>query len=234
MKFIGDRCKTLSKQLSTACMVAVRGLTKRLLLMAVLFAGSLGSDLGVAQTLEIYQRQWSQAMYLAESDQREPLLNALADELGKATAAEPNNARLLIWHGIVLSTLAGERGGLAALSLVKEAKAAFEASLALDPVALGGSAATSLGTLYHQVPGWPIGFGSDKKALRYLQRGLEVNPQGIDANYFIAQYWITKDRSQLAKKYLLMAQQAEPRPGRMVADAGRQAEIQALLQKLPD
>lgn len=234
MKLVEIFFRCLPKARTQSCTISLQGSTKTLLLMSVLFTGSLGSGWSLAQTLEAYQQQWSQAMYQAEPDKREPLLSLLADELRTAAAAEPNNPRLLIWEGIVLSTLAGERGGLGALSLVKEAKAAFESSLALDPVALGGSAATSLGSLYHQVPGWPIGFGSDKKALRYLEQGLETNPRGMDANYFIAQYWLAKDRIQVAKKYLLVAQQAEPRTGRVVADAGRQAEIQTLLRRLPD
>lgn len=234
MKLVEIFLRGLSRRVIQLCALSLPGSTKGFLMMGALFAGSLGSSWSLAQTLEGYQQQWSQAMYQVAQDKREPLLSDLVEELRAAVAAEPNNPRLLIWEGIVLSTLAGERGGLGALSLVKEAKAAFEASLALDPVALGGSAATSLGSLYHQVPGWPIAFGSDKKALRYLEQGLEANPQGIDANFFIAQYWIAKDRSQVAKKYLLVAQQAEPRAGRMVADAGRLTEIQNLLQQLPD
>ena len=36
---------------------------------------------------------------------------------------------------------------------------ALEQALAIDATALEGSAFTTLGSLYYQVPGWPIGFG---------------------------------------------------------------------------
>ena len=51
------------------------------------------------------------------------------------------------------------------------------AEIAADPNLLDGSALTSLGSLYYQVPGWPIGFGNDKKAREYLERGLQVAPE---------------------------------------------------------
>ena len=51
-------------------------------------------------------------------------------------------------------------------------------ALAIDPKALAGSAYTSLGSLYYQVPGWPIGFGDDKKAREMLEAaGYEVTDQ---------------------------------------------------------
>ncbi len=40
---------------------------------------------------------------------------------------------------------------------MKEARASLEAALKIAPEALDGSAYTSLGSLYYQVPGWPLG-----------------------------------------------------------------------------
>ena len=56
----------------------------------------------------------------------------------------------------------------------------------IDSNALNGSIYTSLGSLYYKVPGWPIGFGDNSKALIYLKKALQINPNGIDANYFYA------------------------------------------------
>ncbi|MFW5386410.1 MULTISPECIES: hypothetical protein [unclassified Yersinia (in: enterobacteria)] len=50
------------------------------------------------------------------------------------------------------------------MDLVKDAKVKLELAIKLDANALDGSAYTSLGTLYYQVPGWPIGFGDKKQA----------------------------------------------------------------------
>lgn len=47
---------------------------------------------------------------------------------------------------------------------MKEAKVLLEQVIEKAPETLDGSAYTSLGSLYYQVPGWPIGFGDDDKA----------------------------------------------------------------------
>ena len=95
----------------------------------------------------------------------------------------------------------------------------------LDDKALNGSAYTSLGTLYFKVPGWPLGFGNDKKAVQLLEKALEINPDGIDPNYFYADYLREKKDFESAEKNLLKAQKAAPRADRPVADSGRHQEI---------
>ena len=175
-------------------------------------------------------------MYQEAPAKRQAGLEQLVEQFHLANAIDDSQpvgtAEWLAWQGIVLSTLAGEKGGLAALSLAKKARALFERSIAIDATALRGSALTSLGILYHKVPGWPVGFGSDKKAATYLARGIEQDPGGIDSNFFMAQYLIDKNNPELARKHLQLARLAKPRPDRALADAGRRAEVDALMQEL--
>lgn len=77
---------------------------------------------------------------------------------------------MLIWSAIIDSSWAGAKGGLGALSLVKQARSDLEKAISIDPNALQGSAWTSLGALYYQVPGWPIGFGDKNKAEEMLKK----------------------------------------------------------------
>ncbi len=93
-----------------------------------------------------------------------------------------------MWEGIVVSSWAGEKGGLGALSLVKQAKTIYEQAIKIDGKALDGSAYNSLGVLYYKVPSWPLGFGDKDKAGELLQKALAINPQGIDPNFFYAEY----------------------------------------------
>lgn len=178
------------------------------------------------------QQRWAQIKYEAPADQRETMFEELVDESDKTMQQFPNQADILIWRAIILSSYAGEKGGLGALSLVKEAKSLLERSIELDPAALDGSAYTSLGSLYYQVPGWPIGFGSDQKARTYLQKALEINPDGIDSNFFYGDYLIEQNDKAQAKSVLEHALEAKDRLGRELADKGRRAEIEALLSKL--
>jgi tetratricopeptide (TPR) repeat protein len=102
----------------------------------------------------------------------------------------------------------------------------------IDPTALDGSAYTSLGTLYYKVPGFPLGFGDHDKAEHMLQKALKQNPNGIDPNYFYAEFLFEEERYPEALQYLDKASKAAPRPGREVADKGRRAEIAALAAKV--
>lgn len=189
------------------------------------------SEQGQTQ-LQNLQDRWAEINYQLPKEQREKAFASLSKQAQQAVAAEPNAAELQIWNGIILSTYAGAKGGLGALGLVKEAKASLEQGMALDPKALSGSAYTSLGSLYYQVPGWPVGFGDDEKAEAMLKQALAINPDGIDPNYFYGDYLARAKRFAEAKAALEKALQAPPRPNRQSADVGRKQEIQALLNQV--
>ncbi len=171
------------------------------------------------------QSEWARLYYLDEfhnNNYRE--LQALARRANRVAHDNPDSAEALVWDAIVLSTLAEKKGGLGALSLVKEAKLKLEKAEAIDAEVLGGSVYASLGSLYSKVPGWPIGFGSDKKAERYFKKALAINPQGLDINYFFAEYLADNGNDQLALEHIERALQAPPMAGRPLADQGRRQQ----------
>ncbi len=198
------------------------------LMLLAATAGAAPVDDAVAQL----QREWDVVKYKTPAAQKEPQYQALADKAAQVVAAHPGRAEPLVWQGIIVSSLAGARGGLGALSLAKRAKAQYEAALKIAPEALDGSAYNSLGVLYYKVPGWPIGFGDKTKAKDMLSRALALNPAGIDPNFFYAEYLVETGQSAEAVPYLERALAAPARPGREVADAGRRDEVKALLAKL--
>ena len=102
----------------------------------------------------------------------------------------------------------------------------------LDPRALDGSAYTSLGSLYYQVPGWPVSFGDDAQAEKLLKQALAINPGGIDPNYFYGDFLSRQKRYVEARTALEKALAASDRPGRENADAGRRAEARRLLEQV--
>lgn len=178
------------------------------------------------------QDQWAEIKYHLPEKQQAERYHALAEQARKIALAQPGQAEILIWEGIALSSEAGAKGGLGALSVAKAAKQQLEAALKLDDKALKGSAYTSLGTLYYKVPGWPVGFGDKARAEELLRKALAINPAGIDPNYFYADYLTERERYSEALRYLDIALKAPPRPGRELADAGRRQEIQALIAKV--
>jgi tetratricopeptide (TPR) repeat protein len=184
--------------------------------------------------LEHIQGRWAEVNYQLPTQQRETAFADLAKVAASAVSAEPAAAELRVWHGIVLGTFAGAKGGLGALDLVKQAKAELEQAIQLDAQVLGGSAYTSLGSLYYQVPGWPLGFGDDDKAEALLKQALAINPNGIDPNYFYGDFLLRKKRYKEAKVFLDKTLAAADRPGRAVADEGRRAETRALLKTVQE
>lgn len=189
------------------------------------------SDNGQAQ-LQQLQTRWAEINYETPQKQREAAFATLVTQADAALASEPRAPELLIWRGIILSTQAGAKGGLGALGLVKQAKASLEQALAIDPKALAGSAYTSLGSLYYQVPGWPIGFGDDEQAEKMLKQALAINPDGLDPNYFYGDFLQRQKHYEQARAALEKALAAKDRPGRELADQGRRAEATALLQQV--
>ena len=194
------------------------------LLAACLLMPALAPAAEPAAPVAAVRDQWAQAAYVTPKAQRGAALVALAGRSEALVAARPRDPDALIWDGIVRSSLAGERGGLGALSLVKQAKRDFEAAIALDDTALGGAAHTSLGALYYQVPGWPVGFGDDAKAREHLQRALAINATDIDANYFYGDFLRDQGDWSGAAAAFEKAIAAPARAGREVADRGRRAE----------
>lgn len=178
------------------------------------------------------QDQWADIKYRQPEKQQAELYHALAQQAHKIVEANPGSAEALIWDGIVVSSEAGAKGGLGALPLAKEAKQRLDEALKLNDKALNGSAHTSLATLYAKVPGWPLGFGNKERAEEHFKRSLDINPTGIDPNFFYGEYLIDRGRQVEARLYLETALKAAPRPGRELADSGRRQEIQALLARL--
>jgi tetratricopeptide (TPR) repeat protein len=207
----------------------------RFKIASLAIAGMLAAPVAFAAPVDdavaALARDWADIKYKTPANEQAAQYEALADRAKKVSAAYPDRAEPLVWEGIVVSSLAGAKGGLGALSLAKQAKALYESSLQIDPDALDGSAYNSLGVLYYKVPGWPLGFGDKPKAQELLQKALAINPKGIDPNFFYGEYLIETGKPGEAVAYLERAVNAPPRTGREVADAGRRAEAGELLRK---
>jgi tetratricopeptide (TPR) repeat protein len=205
---------------------------KQLLTLFILL--SVCSSGFAATSVPQLQNDWAIANYELQSEEQAEAFERLIEKASEAVAMEPNNAELLIWKAIIQSTYAGKASGFSALGLVKAARADLEAAMEIDPMALNGSAYTSLGALYYQVPSWPIAFGSSKKARKLLEKAIEVNPDGIDSNYFYGAFLVEEKDYAAARQALTKAMEAPARPGRELADSGRRAEIRALLSQLDE
>lgn len=159
-------------------------------------------------------------------------LAALEKEAHQVTAKYPGKAEPLLWEGIVVSEEAARASTFKQLGLATRARDILAKAYSINPRVADGGAAMSLGVLYYKVPGWPIGFGSTAKARHYFQEALAQDPRGLDNNFFYGDFLSQEGNKSGAKQYLQRALQAPTNPNRPVWDAGRRAEVKALLAKL--
>ncbi len=188
----------------------------------------------ISADVQALQHGWAQAYYSLPKEQKDAAFEKLEAEAGLAVARDPARADPLVWRAIIESSHAKFAGGLHALDLIKQARAHLLEAEKIDAKALDGSVYTSLGSLYAKAPSWPLSFGDKKKAKVYLKQALELNPDGIDPNFFYGELLAAEDDTSGARARLQKALDAPPRPGREDADAGRRAEVRAALAGLPN
>jgi tetratricopeptide (TPR) repeat protein len=176
--------------------------------------------------------QWAKVNYQTAKKDQHPAFEALIADAQHLVDTYPNRAEPLIWKAISLASEAKVDGGLSALGEVKEARTLLLAAEKINPNALDGSLYNTLGCLYAQVPGWPLGFGDKEIAAQYFAKSLAINPTGIDANYFYAQFLASEKDYAKALAYLDKASHAPNREGRADADAGRRQEIAQLINQI--
>ncbi len=196
-------------------------------LIALLFAANsaFAETAPLDASIEKLQHDWATANYQTPEKDREAALKKLSEQAHQVTASNPGRAEPLIWEGIITSTLAKYQGKLSAGSTAKAARDLLLAAEKIDANAMDGSALTSLGSLYYKVPRF-ISFGDHDKAREYLERALKINPNGIDSNYFYADFLLERGEYAKSLEYFKKALNAPARPNREDADSGRKADIQ--------
>jgi len=199
--------------------------------VALLLIPYSSSAKGLKSEILDLQHEWARIKYQTPKEQREPQFSRLLKEARKTRADHEDAAEAILWEAIILYTYAGERGGFTALGMIKRSKDLLLEAVRDNPVVQDGFVYTALGTLYYKVPGYPIAFGSDRRARKYLQKGLKLSPSGLDSNYFMGDFLMRKRKYARAAEYLRKAIAAPSRPNRPVADAGRKADAKRLLQK---
>lgn len=202
-----------------------------LLLCLSVIAARANADELTQQLLPI-QQQWAFINYQLPESKKEEAFTALEEKAQALAERHADRAEPKLWQAIILSTHAGVRGGLGALGMVKKARELLLQAEAIDAAVMDGSIYTSLGSLYYQVPGWPLGFGDDDKARSLLLEALQRNPDGIDPNYFYGDFLYRNGETEAALAALGRALQAPARPDRPLADAGRREEIRTLIAKI--
>jgi tetratricopeptide (TPR) repeat protein len=183
---------------------------------------------------EALARSWAHVNYeIRDPKQEAAAARDLAAQAEAAAKANPARAEPLAWEALALLCEADARHNFSSLQLVGKARGLLDRAAAIDPNAIGrGSIYANLGTLYAELPGFPVSFGDAHKAKTYLDKALAANPMGLDANYFYGDFLYRQGQPSEAIQALERALQAPARAGRPLADRGRKWEAQQLLDKI--
>ncbi|MDT8397106.1 MAG: hypothetical protein RQ899_00620 [Pseudomonadales bacterium] len=201
----------------------IRGTVAGLVACVVLSTHAARAEINV--DIDGLQQRWAEVNYQLQGSARLSAFEQLLEDVQGALEQHSDQAAIWLWNGIIKSSYAKAKGGLSALELVKQSKEDLERAMGLDADVMQGLAYAALGTLYFNVPEWPLGFKDEKKAEELFQRALLLNPDGVDSNYFYGRYLVHKKRYAQARHYLEKARQEVSKDHGSVAGIGRQQEI---------
>ena len=215
-------------------------LKPRLFVLAVLAAATLVCTAQAADSggfdadMDALAAAWAHVNYEIQDPRAEVVeaekFTARAADLAKRN---PGRAEPLAWEALFILCDADARHDLRSLELVRTAKHLLERAAKIDPNALGaGVIYANLGSLYAQLPGFPLSFGDVAKAERLLEQAVAASPDGLDSNYFYGDFLYRQGDTARAIQTLQKALAAPSRPGRRLADNGRKWEAGQLLSKI--
>jgi tetratricopeptide (TPR) repeat protein len=185
-----------------------------------------------AHDIEKLRTEWAVAKFRTPKNKQLPSFEKLIHEAKMLDEKHPHDPKTLVWYGTILGSYGATKGGLTALPDVKKARALLEEAIQMDSNVEQGFAHAVLGALYARVPSWPIAFGDKRKARMHLEKAVELDPQGSDANYYLGDFLVDNNEYEAARRHLELAQHASIRPDHEIQDRGRKGEIAVSLNKL--
>jgi tetratricopeptide (TPR) repeat protein len=199
---------------------------KTTLVAILLLINSISFATPITDVINEVESEWAKIYYSHNSSLQRRAYPQLIERINTQIEAYPESPELKIWKAILKSTNAEFENPFSALESIKIAKGILETIIKKQPQALDGAAFVVLGTLYYMAPSWPISFGDESKAEKLLLKGLEYNPNSIDANYFYADYLFSINELNKAAKYF---RKAIEKPIRLTQEyADTQLKIEAV------
>jgi len=196
------------------------------LLIGGLRAAESESDIALTRNLAGIRYQVSRIE--SQSTNKVAELTALATESEVLIASYPDRPEPLVWKGIILAARA-KYVGLSALGLVDQARMLLEKAIAIDPATCDAAGLNALGMLYHKVPGWPISFGSNKKARAYFDRALAASAN-LDTHFRMGEFLLDLGEKEKGLSHLRTALAFPDRPGRP-EDVLKKQAIRAMIDQ---
>ncbi|MDT8428322.1 MAG: hypothetical protein RQ757_06110 [Pseudomonadales bacterium] len=129
-----------------------------------------------------------QLLWSADADREGPLTQLL-EQAEAYRDAHPGAAEAWVATARIRFGYADTQGIVRGVRLMKTSRDELEHALTLDPAVRNGFAQAFLGYLYVGMPPWPLGFRDREKGVQLLEDALRINPDGMEINYYFAEYY---------------------------------------------
>lgn len=208
---------------------------KQIFAIFLLVAVNIMPALVWADTLELavqkIESEWARIHYSVAKEQKGAAFKQLLIELKVIQTQYPDQAELIIQQAIIVASNADNISPFSALQAIHQARDLLLRAIELDFGASEGAAFVTLGSLYYQVPGWPIAYGDNGKARAMLEKALAINPNTIDANYFYGDLLVTLGKPEEAMIYFRRALAIPVRTTQVLADTQLQQQVKLAMME---
>ncbi len=105
----------------------------------------------------------------------------------RSLALNANDVRGLFWKAVAMGKMAEDSGMVNALRMLRPMEKMLLKVVALDEKYENAGAHRALGRMYHKLPGFPVSFGNNQKALTHLKQAHELFPRDVMTRAFYAE-----------------------------------------------
>ncbi|HET9701209.1 MAG TPA: tetratricopeptide repeat protein [Burkholderiales bacterium] len=179
----------------------------RLLALAWLLLASAAAAAppGMERSLERIRHEWALAAFELPPERRVAALEILAEMARRVAERFPGEVQPQVWEGIILASLADNRGAVAGYFTAHSARELLQAAESRQPSALDGPGYAALGLLYGSAPGWPFSFGDPATARAYFEKAVATAPESMETHYFYGGFLLRQGESAAAARHLRQA-----------------------------
>ncbi len=191
------------------CAVSIRSLLAVVTLLSVSVLGVYTVSAQSSPETELFTERYAEIQNTWNDNRdRETPFEELLQSVESYRDANPGNASAWIVLARVRFGYANTQGIVRGMRLMKEVRDELQKSVQLDAQAEQGFGQALLGFLYVGMPPWPLGFRNKDKGADYLAAAYRLNPDGMEINYYYAQYYASEKRFAQALQHVERARHA--------------------------
>jgi tetratricopeptide (TPR) repeat protein len=154
-----------------------------------------------AALAELSRLQFMQAQLERNKSRRVQLFENCIAAADRALTLNKNDVRGLFWKAAAMGKMAEDSGMVNALRMLRPMENLLLKVVTLDEQYENAGAHRALGRMYHKLPGFPVSFGSNQKALMHLKRAHELFPRDVITRAFYAELLYDEGRKDEARKH---------------------------------